>query len=61
MDGGHLASAAALVPVPRDSGRRTGNLHRPQRHSRRLRRAHCRAGTAARRSEARDANGSRQS
>lgn len=35
---GHLASAAGLVPVPRDSGRRTGNLHRPQRYSRRLRR-----------------------
>jgi len=26
------------VPVPRDSGRRTGNLHRPKRYSRRLRR-----------------------
>ncbi|MCI2424386.1 IS110 family transposase [Saccharopolyspora sp. K220] len=37
-DAGHLASAAGLVPVPRDSGRRTGNLHRPQRYSRRLRR-----------------------
>ncbi|MGW2332302.1 IS110 family transposase [Streptomyces sp. NPDC001700] len=37
-DGGHLASAAGLVPVPRDSGRRTGNLHRPKRYSRRLRR-----------------------
>lgn len=37
-DAGHLASAAGLVPVPRDSGRRTGNLHRPKRHSRRLRR-----------------------
>ena len=35
---GHLASAAGLVPVPRDSGRRTGNLHRPTRYSRRLRR-----------------------
>ena len=35
---GHLASAAGLVPVPRDSGRRTGNLHRPKRYSRRLRR-----------------------
>ncbi|MCD0486280.1 IS110 family transposase [Streptacidiphilus sp. ASG 303] len=35
---GHLASAAGLVPVPRDSGRRTGNLHRPRRYSRRLRR-----------------------
>jgi transposase len=36
-DAGHLASAAGLVPVPRDSGRRTGNLHRPRRSSRRLR------------------------
>ncbi|EWS95579.1 integrase [Streptomyces filamentosus NRRL 11379] len=37
-DAGHLASAAGLVSVPRDSGRRTGNLHRPKRYSRRLRR-----------------------
>ncbi|QGN34971.1 IS110 family transposase [Microlunatus sp. Gsoil 973] len=37
-DAGHLASAAGLVPVPRDSGRRTNNLHRPNRYSRRLRR-----------------------
>lgn len=37
-DAGHLASAAGLVPVPRDSGRRSGNLHRPTRYSRRLRR-----------------------
>ncbi len=37
-DAGHLASAAGLVPAPRDSGRRTGNLHRPKRYSRRLRR-----------------------
>lgn len=37
-DAGHLASAAGLVPVPRDSGRRTGNLHRPKRYSRALRR-----------------------
>ncbi|MET9532984.1 transposase [Streptomyces sp. NPDC006649] len=37
-DAGHLASATGLVPVPRDSGRRTGNLHRPKRYSRRLRR-----------------------
>jgi transposase len=35
---GHLASAAGLVPVPRDSGRRTGNFHRPKRYSRKLRR-----------------------
>ncbi|WP_406197970.1 IS110 family transposase [Streptomyces europaeiscabiei] len=38
VDAGHLASAAGLVPVPRDSGRRTGNFHRPKRYSRRLRR-----------------------
>lgn len=37
-DAGHTASAARLVPVPRDSGRRTGNLHRSKRYSRRLRR-----------------------
>lgn len=37
-DAGHLASTAGLVPVPRDSGRRTGNLHRPKKYSRRLRR-----------------------
>lgn len=37
-DAGHLASAAGLVPVPRDSGRRTGSLHRPMRYSRKLRR-----------------------
>lgn len=34
---GHLAAAAGLVPVPNDSGRRTGNLHRPLRYSRQLR------------------------
>lgn len=38
-DAGRLASAAGLVLVPNDSGRRTGNLHQPQRYSRRLRRA----------------------
>lgn len=37
-DAGHLASAAGLVPVPRDSGRRSGNLHRPKRYNRALRR-----------------------
>ncbi|MEU2103507.1 IS110 family transposase [Nocardia sp. NPDC019255] len=36
---GHLAAAAGLVPVPNDSGRRTGNLHRPRRYSRPLRHA----------------------
>jgi transposase len=34
---GHLAAPAGLVPVPNDSGRRTGNLHRPKRYSRPLR------------------------
>lgn len=34
---GHLAAAAGLVPVPNDSGRRSGNLHRPARYSRPLR------------------------
>ncbi len=34
---GHLAAAAGLVPVPNDSGRRSGNLHRPSRYSRSLR------------------------
>lgn len=36
-DAGRLASHAGLAPVPRDSGRRTGNLHRPKRYDRRLR------------------------
>ncbi|MFE6049121.1 transposase, partial [Kitasatospora sp. NPDC056446] len=36
-DAGRLASHAGLAPVPRDSGRRTGNYHRPQRYNRRLR------------------------
>ncbi|WP_037362619.1 IS110 family transposase [Amycolatopsis orientalis] len=35
---GRLASYAGLVPVPQDSGRITGNLRRPQRYNRRLRR-----------------------
>lgn len=30
----HLASAAGLAPVPRDSGRITGNNHRPKRFDR---------------------------
>jgi transposase len=34
---GHLAAAAGLVPVPNDSGRRTGNRHKPRRYSRPLR------------------------
>jgi transposase len=34
-----LAGAAGLAPVPRDSGRITGNLKRPRRYNRRLLRA----------------------
>jgi transposase len=37
-DAGHLAAYAGLAPVPRDSGRRTNNLHPPKRYNRRLRR-----------------------
>ncbi len=44
---GRLASAAGLVPVPRDSGRRTGNLHRPTRYSRKLRRVFYLSASAA--------------
>jgi transposase len=36
-DAGRLASYAGLVPVPRDSGRVTGNNHRPRRFHRPLR------------------------
>lgn len=35
---GRLASYAGLVPVPRDSGRVSGNFHRPRRYNRRMRR-----------------------
>ena len=38
-DAGHLAAAAGLVPVPKDSGRRVGNVHKPRRYSRPLRHA----------------------
>ncbi len=31
-----LAGVAGLAPVPKDSGRVSGNLHRPRRYSRRL-------------------------
>lgn len=34
-----LAAYAGLAPVPNDSGKRTGRLHRPQRYNRALRRA----------------------
>lgn len=34
----HLAAYAGLAPVPRDSGRIRGNLHKPQRYNRSLRR-----------------------
>lgn len=37
IDAGRLASHAGLAPVPRDSGRRTGNFQRPKRYHRRLR------------------------
>ncbi|GCB43309.1 mobile element protein [Streptomyces sp. NL15-2K] len=37
-DAGCLASHAVLAPVPRDSGRSTGNHHRPERCNHRLRR-----------------------
>jgi transposase len=36
-DADRLASHAGLAPVARDSGRRTGNYHRPKRYNRRLR------------------------
>ncbi|MEX5638064.1 IS110 family transposase [Parafrankia sp. FMc2] len=34
----HLAGYAGLAPAPRDSGRISGNLHRPRRHHRGLQR-----------------------
>jgi transposase len=37
-DAGHLAAYAGLAPVPRDSGRRTNNLHPPKRYHRSPRR-----------------------
>jgi transposase len=33
----HLAAYAGLAPVPRDSGKRVGNMRRPQRYNQRLR------------------------
>nr|WP_136610466.1 IS110 family transposase [Sinomonas albida] len=36
---GRLAGVAGVAPVPRDSGRITGNHHRPKRYDRRLLRA----------------------
>ncbi|MFJ9371698.1 IS110 family transposase [Nocardia sp. NPDC101769] len=48
---GRLASYAGLVPVPRDSGRVTGNLHRPKRFNRRLRRVFYMAALSAIRRE----------
>ncbi len=36
-DAGHLAAHAGLAPVPRDSGRKSGNMHRPKHYNRRLR------------------------
>lgn len=37
-DAGRLATYAGLAPVPADSGRRTGVMHRPKRYHRGLRR-----------------------
>lgn len=34
----HLAGYAGLAPAPNDSGKRSGNLHRPQRYNRQLQR-----------------------
>lgn len=34
----HLAGFAGLAPAPHDSGKRSGNLHRPKRYHRRLQR-----------------------
>ena len=34
----HLAGYAGLAPAPRDSGNRSGNLHRPKRYNRQLQR-----------------------
>jgi transposase len=34
----HLAGYAGLAPTPRDSGTRSGNLHRPKRYNRQLQR-----------------------
>jgi len=34
----HLAGYAGLAPAPRDSRKRTGNLHRPRRYNRQLQR-----------------------
>ncbi|MCA2229609.1 IS110 family transposase [Nonomuraea aurantiaca] len=37
-DAGHLAGYAGMSPVPRDSGRISGNMHRPRRYNRGLNR-----------------------
>jgi transposase len=42
-----LAAYAGLAPVPRDSGRVQGNLHRPKRYHRRLRRVFYQAAFSA--------------
>lgn len=36
-----LAGFAGVAPAPRDSGRISGNLHRPKRYSRGLQRVFC--------------------
>jgi len=48
---GRLASYAGLVPVPRDSGRISGNRHRPRRYNRRLRRVFFMAALSSLRTE----------
>jgi transposase len=49
----HLAGHAGLAPTPRDSGTRTGNLHRPRRYNRQLQRVfHTSAVTTIQRSPA---------
>lgn len=46
-----LAAYAGLAPVPRDSGRRTGNRHRPRRYHRGLRRVFYMAALSSLRTE----------
>ncbi|GAB3284749.1 IS110 family RNA-guided transposase [Kineosporia babensis] len=48
---GRLASYAGLVPVAQDSGRITGNLRRPKRYNRKLRRVFYMAALSSIRSE----------
>jgi transposase len=50
-DPGRLASYAGLVPIPRDSGRVTGNWRRPRRYNRALRRVFYMAALASLRAD----------